>query len=129
MTQPTQSIMLGWKPYRITPILSRGEDWIVTIEPKDSDGNPWPEGTTLNAVTYAANTDLDKPLSEWPVLFTWPGQIVNGNVILKGKAEEADQIPAKALMRIRVVFPGEDLDDTADDDRFLWAKGTVSRDD
>lgn len=129
MTQPTQSIQLGWKPYRITPILSRGEDWIVTIEPKNSDGNPWPEGTTLNAVVYPPNTDTNQPLAQWPILFTWPGQIANGNVTIKGKAEEADQVPAKALMRIRVVFPGADLDDTSDDDRFLWAKGTVSRDD
>lgn len=129
MTQPNQSIALGWKPYRIIPILSRGEDWIVTIEPKDPDGNPWPEGTTLNAVVYEPNTDTDKPLAQWPLLFTWPGRIVNGNVNIKGQAEEADQVPAKSLMRIRVVFPGADLADTSDDDRFLWAKGVVSRDD
>lgn len=120
------SIKLGWEPHRIKPIFSRGVDWIVSIEPDEGVESPvWPDGTTVVAAVYDPSTKTSLPLDEWPELYSWPGEIVGDTLLLKVEAEEADQVPAGALMRIRVSYPGSG----PERDDYLYAKGVVVRDD
>lgn len=119
------AIKLGWEPHRIQPIFSKGEDWIVSIEPSPGSESPvWPAGTTVVAVVYDKDTVLSVPLAQWPVLFEWPAEIIEDVLYFRAESDEVDQVPSGSLMRIRVSYPnGTERDD------FLFAKGTVARDD
>jgi hypothetical protein len=116
--------VLGWTPISIMPVLSRGQDWEVTIQLPT--GSTWPASSTVTAYVYAPNTDTTQPIADWTAQYTWDGTINTGNteVSFKGVYSECDEVLPGALMRIRVVYPN-----TPANDNFTWCGGFVERDD
>ena len=115
------TVEMGWRPLRIAPVFSAGQDWIVTLEPKDNSPSPYPEGTIVTAKLYQDDklaTILAPPLKEWP------GEIVGNQVRFHVEAADVDTVKAKTYMRVMIDFPG-----TPQRDPFCWAKGKVVRDD
>lgn len=121
----TITLKLGWKPIAIQPILSKGQDWIVTIKPQPGQASPvWPVGTMVSAVIYPGDTDKSKPLETWTVLYTWAADIDGDDLYFKGPQEDSDEIETGAWMYIRVSYPN-----TPTTDDYTYAKGRVTRDD
>lgn len=121
----TITLKLGWKPIAIQPILSKGQDWIVTIKPQAGQVSPvWPVGSAVRAVIYPAETDRSKPLETWTELFSWDAEIVDDNLYFKGPRADSDEVDTGALMYIRVSYPN-----TPTTDDYTYAKGKVFRDD
>lgn len=118
-------VKLGWKPIAVQPIFSKGQDWIVTIEPIPGSPSPvWPVGTTVVAKIYPPDTDTRLPLASWTTQFSWPGVIAGDNLMFKAESADADLVLEEALIRIRVSFPNAP---TTDD--YTYCAGKCVRDD
>ena len=116
---------LGWEPLEITAVFSRGQDWIVTLQPNvTTTATIWPDGTQITVTIYAATTDTTQPLDTWPVEYTWPATVTGNTVYLKAAYADTDTVEANALIRIHVTLPN-----TPTDDNYTWAAGYVRRDD
>lgn len=113
----TEPIQLGWKAPRIEMILSKGGDWIVTLEPVEGSTPPdYPLDTTVTLTVY-------NDLKLTSVFGTYPGVVEDPNVTFDIESELADLIPNGKQVRIHLHYP----DATKND--FMWAKGKVVRDD
>lgn len=122
---PTAPTPLGWQPLPIEPVFVEGQDWIVTLVPStDTDDPIWPDGTTITANVYAANTPFWQPSSSWTPLFTWDATITGNTVTIKGPYADTDTVTDGAVMRITVVIPNGDSANT-----YVWCEGPVRRDD
>lgn len=119
-------IELGWRPRKITPVMSYGQDWIIVLTPKAGSVSPvYPPGTLVNAMIYA---DSKLATIKGPPLDTWPGSIDGDNVVLHTEAARLPYGPNEIVkgnyMRIMIDYPGTPVRDP-----FCWAKGVCIRDD
>lgn len=119
MTTPVE---MGWRPIRIAPVFSYGQDWIATLQPVTGTASPvYPDGTTVTVRVYA-DSKLET-IAATP-LKTWPATIVGDDVLFHVEAAETNLVAAGTYMRISVVYPGTPVLDP-----YVWAKGKVVRDD
>jgi hypothetical protein len=112
---PSALTPMGWTPIPIEAILTRGQDWIVTLVP--TGPNPWPAGTAITAYVYAANTNISQPLSTWTQEYSWDATIdpTTGAVYFRAPYADTDTVEEGAIVRIMADLPDDD-----ETDHFVW---------
>jgi hypothetical protein len=121
----TTAVKLGWEGILVEVILSRGQDWIATLQPPDDWPTPvWPDGSTVTAQIFLPGTkgmpaDWPDPVDEWEATIT-----DDDEVYFKVESALTDLIADKSVVRVMISYPNSP---TTDD--YRWLKGVVKRDD
>lgn len=117
---------LGWEPIAITAIFSKGQDWIVALQPTSTPAVPvWPTGATITVNIYSSTTDTSMPLSQWPLECSEAATIEGNTVYARIPSSTCDTVECGALIRVMVSLP--DALDADQSDEFCWLRGLVSR--
>lgn len=101
------ALTLGWKPIRITVILSKPGGWNVDLEPLAGSTSPvYPVGTTVVLDIHPADQDTTLDYSAWTVIDSWAGTIADDIITFRIAAARAAAVPDKSLVTMVLTEPG-----------------------
>ena len=112
------TLNFGWNPQEVHVLLSTSQDFIFEIEPTDPSAIP--DGTTVVMNIYAPGTDRLLPSAWQTPVDIWAATVAGGVVSWDIDSARADVIPNMAFFRIIISYS---------DAVYVWAKGSVIRDD
>jgi hypothetical protein len=120
-------LQLGYTPIYIQMSLTRGQDWVVQIDPAPGAQSPvFPIGTTIVVNIYPSTTDITTPITGWTLLYSWSATFNGDSVILRGPRSDTDSIPGGAFVRVVTTYPSMSPEPS---DTYVWMKGVVIRND
>lgn len=117
------AISLGFTPYDVIAVLSRGADWIWRITPTEGAPSPlYPDDTVAQVLIYSIDNEGLAPAAWAEPIAIWDGVFDGDDIYWHIESADTDEIPDGSLVRINLIYSNPPADDN-----YLWARGKVKR--